>query len=202
MFVYSGHLNEAETPLRRATELDPLLPIAWHNLGEYFFSVRNDSAALAAYGRALELDPSFMNSTSDVTRLLATRGSAREGLDNFAKFPESGLTTWDLGIRAYALAKAGETAEARRIATQLAASARTSPNAAVGATFAQLGLGDVDAAIDFAISAARRGTVTYLATPDFDPFRAHRRYPELLRALGLHDQPIAQWKGRAPVGGR
>ena len=48
-------------------------------------------------------------------------------------------------------------------------------------------------------SAARRGTVTYLATPDFDPLRGHRRYPELLRALGLHDQSIAQWKGRAPA---
>jgi hypothetical protein len=72
----------------------------------------------------------------------------------------------------------------------------------VGATFAHLGLGDIDAAIDFAISAARRGTVTYLATPEYDPLRTHRRYPELLRALGLHDQPIAQWKGRAPETGR
>ena len=202
MFVYSGHLAEAESPLRRATELDPLLPIAWHNLGEYFFSVRNDSAALASYGRALELDPSFRNSASDVTRMLATRGRAREGLESFSKFPESSLTTWDLGIRAYALAKAGQTAEARRISTQLAASARSSPNAAVGATFAFLGLSEIDAAIDFAISAARRGTVSYLPTPDFDPLRGHRRYPELLRALGLHDQPIAQWKGRAPIGGR
>lgn len=43
------------------------------------------------------------------------------------------------------------------------------------------------------------GVVTYLATPDFDPMRSHRLYPQLLRALGLHDQPIAQWKGRAPA---
>ena len=199
MLVYSGALAEAEAPLRRATELDPLLAITWHNLGEYYWSVRNDSAALAVYSRALELDPLFKNSAFDVTRLLATSGKAPQGLDATSRFSQGDLTTWDLGIRAYALAKAGQTAEARQIAAQLGASARTSPTAAVGATFAFLGLGDIDAALDFAISAARRGTVSYLPTPDFDPLRGHRRYPELLRALGLHDQPIAQWKGRAPA---
>src|SRR5687768_14956029 len=202
VLVYSGSLAEAEAPLRRATQLDPMRPIAWHNLGEYYFAVRNDSAALAAYHRALELDPSFTLSAFDVTRVLATAGRAQEGLDSVSKFPVANLTNWDRGIRAYALAKAGQMAEAKRIAAQLTESARTSPTAAVGATFARLGLGDIDAAIDVAISAARRGTVTYLATPDFDPLRVHRRYPELLRALGLHDQPIAQWKGRAPVNGR
>ena len=175
-----------------------MLPIMWHNLAEYYWSVRNDSAALAAYGRALELDPLFENSAFDVTRLLATSGKAREGLDATSKFREGDMSSWNLGIRAYALARAGRTAEATRIARQLGVSARTSPNAAVGATFAFLGLAEIDSAIDFAISAATRGTVSYLPTPDFDPLRAHRRYPELLRALGLHDQPIAQWKGRAP----
>jgi serine/threonine protein kinase/tetratricopeptide (TPR) repeat protein len=198
MLLYSGDLARAEAPLRRATELDPLLPITWHNLGEYYWSVRNDSAALAAYGRALELDPSFRLSAFDVTRVLATAGRAREGLNATSKFPESSLNSWDLGIRAYALAKAGQTEEAMRIGTQLTARARASPTAAIGATFFQIGLGDGDAAIDFAISAARRGTISYLPTPDFDALRTHRRYPELLRALGLHDQPIAQWKGRAP----
>jgi eukaryotic-like serine/threonine-protein kinase len=202
MLVYSGDLAEAETPLRRATELDPMLPIMWHNLGEYYWSVRNDSAALAVYGRALELDPLFKNSAFDITRLLATSGKPREGLDATSRFSERDLTSWDLGVRAYALAKAGQMAEARRIGTQLAARARTQPTGAVGATFAFLGLGDIDAAIDFAIRAARRGTVSYLPTPDFDPLRLHRRYPELLRALGLHDQLIARWQGRAPVGGR
>ena len=199
MFGYSGHLAEAEAPLRRATELDPLLPIAWHNLGEYYFAVRNDSAALAAYNRALELDASFGLSASDIVRLLVTAGKVSEGLEAMARFPEKGLGNWDLGVRALALAKAGRISEARAIATQLAAQASSVPSAAQGATFAHLGLGDIDAAINFALSAARRGVVTYLATPDLDPVRSHPRYPLLLRALGLHDQPIAQWKGRAPA---
>jgi TolB-like protein/Tfp pilus assembly protein PilF len=203
MHVYSGTLAEAEAPLRRATELDPMLPIMWHNLGEYYWSVRNDSAALAVYARALELDPLFKNSASDIARLLATSGKPREGLDAISRFANSAdMTSWDLGIRSYTLAKAGQTVEARRIGAQLAANARTSPAAAVGATFAFLALGDIDSAVDFAISAARRGTVSYLSTPDFDPLRNHRRFPELMRALGLHDQPIARWRGRAPVGSR
>jgi serine/threonine protein kinase/Tfp pilus assembly protein PilF len=199
MFVYSGHLTEAEAPLRRATELDPLLPIAWHNLGEYYFSVRNDSSALAAYNRALELDASFGLSASDIVRLLATSGKVAESLEALARLPEKGLGNWDLGVRALALAKAGRMSEARAIATQLAGRASSNPSAGQGATFAYLGLGDIDAAINHALSAAGRGVVTYLATPDFDPMRSHRRYPQLLRALGLHDQPIAQWKGRAPA---
>ena len=199
LFVYSGNLIEAEAPLRRATELDPLLPIAWHNLGEFYFSARNDSAALAAYGRALELDASFRLSASDVTRLLANTEKAAEGLEVISRFPESSLSNWDLGVRAMALAKAGRTTEARAIASRLAAQAGSVPSASQGATFAYLGLGDTDAAINYALSAARRGTLTYLATPDFDPMRSHRLYPQLLRALGLHDQPIAQWEGRAPA---
>jgi serine/threonine-protein kinase len=198
MFVYSGYLSEAEAPLRRATELDPLLPIAWHNLGEYYFAARNDSAAIAAYNRALELDASFRLSASDLTRLYTWSGRSAEAIETISQFPENTLSHWDLGIRGMALAKAGRTAEARVIAERLAAQASV-PSAAVGATFVNLGLGDVDAAIDFALRAARRGTLTYLPTPDFDPIRSHRRYPDLLRALGLEDQAIAEWPGRAPV---
>jgi hypothetical protein len=65
--------------------------------------------------------------------------------------------------------------------------------------FAHLGLGDFDKAIDLLISAAERGEGALIMWPDYDPIRTHRRYPELLRVYGLHDQPIAQWKGRAPV---
>jgi len=194
---YSGRLEEAGAPLRRATELDPMIPIIWHNLGEYYFTLRQDSAALAAYGRALELDPGFSLSASDVTRVLATAGRIQEALAAMTGAPDTS-NAWLLGNRGYVLAKAGRTTEARAIADRLTSRAVSQPVAAVAAAYVRIGLGEIDAAIDLSIAGAKRKSITYLPTPDYDPLRTHPRYPELLRALGLHDQPIAQWKGRAP----
>ncbi len=201
MLLYSGRLDEAGPALLRAAELDPMLPIMWHNVGEYYFSIHRDSAALASYSRALELQPGFSLSASDVTRVLATSGRVQEALAAMSNHPETS-TAWLLGIRGYVLAKAGRTGEAPEIAARLAARAGAEPTAAVAEGYVRLALGEIDAAVELSISAARRGTVTYLPTPDYDPIRTHRRYPELLRLLGLHDQPIAQWKGRAPLVGR
>ena len=198
---YSGNLEEAGVALRRAAELDPMLPIVWHNLAEYYFSAHQDSAALEAYNRALELNPAFYLASSDVTRVLATAGRIDEALRLMSVYADTS-NSWLLGNQGYVLARSGRDEEARGIATRLTKRAASQPGAAVAAAYVHLGLGELDAAMELSVSAAKRGMITYLPTPDYDPLRSHPRYAELLRALGLHDQPIAQWKGRAPVPSR
>jgi serine/threonine-protein kinase len=202
MHVYSGNLSEAEAPLKRATELDPMLPIVWHNLGEYYFSARDDAAALRAYRRALELDESFKNAAFDIARMLATSGKPLDGLEAVSRFPENTLTGWELGIRAFTLAKAGRVAEANAIATRLKTQAATRPSAAVGATFAFMGLGDMDRAVEcHQCRATRNGVV-----PGHAGFRRPARAQAVSRAASLvrharsADRAVAGSRsGRRPV---
>jgi serine/threonine-protein kinase len=197
--AYSGHLDEAKSFLVRATELDPLLAVPWLNYGEYLFIIHRDSAAIAAYRRALQIDPSFSMSAYDIMRVLAASGRTQEAVAELTKFDEAGSTAWQLGVRAYVLAKVGRVPEARAIARRLDAQVAANSGAAIGAAQAHLGLGDIDTTVDRMIRAAIRGAMGYFSTPDYDPVRTHPRYPELLLAAHLDDQPIAQWKGRAPA---
>jgi len=206
LLIGTGNLVAAESALTRATELDPALFHVWSTLGLYYFVARQDSAARVAYDRALELDPS--RSWDDINaQRHASAGRPQEALAALAKLPDSDSSARSLGLRAYVLAKADRVSAARVLAELLTARARTEPGLvlvtsmkghAEAAAWAHLGLEDLDKAMEWLITAARRGEFMSPAAPDFDPIRTHRRYPELLRLLGLHDQPIAQWKGRAP----
>jgi hypothetical protein len=163
---------------------------------------RQDSAALVAYNRALELyDPSIRLRFYGLASIHANAGRPREALAELAKLADSDSTASSLGIRASILAKAGRAPEARVIAERLTARARTAePGTAQATAMAHLGLGNLDDAIEWLITAARRGELNPIVQgANYDPIRTHRRYPELLRLLSLHDQPIAQWKGRAPA---
>jgi tetratricopeptide (TPR) repeat protein len=207
LFIGTGNLVAAESALTRAAELDPALPITWAAVAFYFFVARQDSAARVAHNKGRELDPSFRWDDSDAL-MHALAGRSQEALEALAKLPDSDSSSRTLGLRAYVLAKAGRVSDAREIAEKLTARARTEPGLvlvtsmkghAEAAAWAHLGLRDLDKAIEWLITAAKRGEMMSPAEPHYDPIRTHRRYPELLRLLGLHDQPIAQWKGDPPA---
>jgi serine/threonine-protein kinase len=197
----TGNFVAAESALTRAAELDPALASVWDALGVYYLAARQDSAALVALNRARELyDPSLrLDLAYFIARVHASAGRPQEALAALAKLADSD-SPWALAHRAYILAKVGLVPEARVIAERLTARARTAERHTAQATaHAHLGMGDVDKGIEWLITAAKREELMRLVERDFDPIRTHRRYPELLRLLGLDDQPIAQWKGGPPV---
>jgi tetratricopeptide (TPR) repeat protein len=197
----TGNFVAAESALTRAAELDPALASVWDALGVYYLAARQDSAALVALNRARELyDPSLrLDLAYFIARVHASAGRPQEALAALAKLADSD-SPWALAHRAYILAKVGRVPEARVIAERLTARARTAERHTAQATaHAHLGMGDVDKGIEWLITAAKREELMRLVERDFDPIRTHRRYPELLRLLGLDDQPIAQWKGGPPV---
>jgi tetratricopeptide (TPR) repeat protein len=164
-------------------------------------AVSQDSAALVAYNRAFELfDPSVRPRYYSIAVIHARAGRPQEALAALAKLGDSDSTRSGLGVRAYILAKAGREPDARVIAERLTERARTAERGtAQGRALAHLVLGDPDNAIEWLITAARLRLLVGVVDPSWDPIRTHRRYPELLLLLNLHDQPIAQWKGRAPA---
>lgn len=67
----SQRLSEARTVLARNVELFPASSNAWDSLGEVLWKLDRDDEAIAAYERALELDPHASGSRAMIERILA-----------------------------------------------------------------------------------------------------------------------------------
>jgi tetratricopeptide (TPR) repeat protein len=65
-----GKLDEAQTLLQRLTTRFPRSTLVWLNLGNVLRDQRRHPAALEAYGKALELDPSMVEARNSVGRAL------------------------------------------------------------------------------------------------------------------------------------
>lgn len=75
-----GNFEIAETPLRRATVLDPLLPHAWNNLGIIMRLRERREEAADCFRKALELRPGFAQATENLAAIADMPASEREAL--------------------------------------------------------------------------------------------------------------------------
>lgn len=67
----AGQLERAHAALARNSELFPASANAWDSLGEVLWKLDRDEEAIAAYERALELDPEASGSHARLERILA-----------------------------------------------------------------------------------------------------------------------------------
>jgi tetratricopeptide (TPR) repeat protein len=185
-----GRHDEALSEARRALELDPLNLMISTWAGLRYYMARNYSAAIERNRESVELGPNF-----PAAHLLLGEDYVQAGLHNEAMnelkraVSLSGgnpLYTAQLGV---ALAAAGRTQEALRIAHGLEADSRkryVSP----------YGLAQIYAALHRDrdtfkwLQAAyddHSVWIGYLAVdPIFDRYRSDARFQELLRRVGLH----------------
>jgi Flp pilus assembly protein TadD len=193
MLLLNGRTDEAVAQLRRATELDPLSPVAFGSYGVALGVARKELPAQAAARHALELD-----STLVVTRMMAGT------VDLYAnRFPEAirelelaqQLDTgnaFTLGVLGYAYARGGRTTQAREIARQL--ESRTGAGASAAARV-YLGLADTSRALALLERAAAYHDISLstevLAEPFFDPIRHSPRFAAVVARIGL-DKRILQ----------
>jgi tetratricopeptide (TPR) repeat protein len=69
--------DEAERLYRRAVSLDPLLAIAWSNLGNVLFRRGDDKGAEELYRRAIAIDPSVAEAHYNLGYVMLKRGAAK-----------------------------------------------------------------------------------------------------------------------------
>lgn len=72
-----GRFDEAETELRKATELNPRFASAWHNLGKLHVARSDWKAAIADFERALEIRPGELSDLTGLAGALADSGDAQ-----------------------------------------------------------------------------------------------------------------------------
>jgi serine/threonine-protein kinase len=191
--VSEARFTEGEAACRRATELEPLQAVTWSNYGFALWLSGKDTEAHAAFGRALEITPGFVSAIEQGAVAYSVSGKPALALAEILKQPESGLSASSLGTRAYIFARSGRRADAETIVKGLEREAGGGAYFSA-ISYANIGLGNLDAAVDYFVRSARTHDAAPPSGPDFDPIRSHPRYPELLRALNVQDQPIAKLK--------
>ena len=100
--------------------------------------------------------------------------------------PDAG--TYTQATLGFVHARAGRTAEARKILAELEGHADREYVSPVSFSTLFLGLGDIARAVDWAERALedRRGWLVYVAVnPLMDPMRGHPRFEEIVRRMGL-----------------
>jgi TolB-like protein/DNA-binding winged helix-turn-helix (wHTH) protein/Flp pilus assembly protein TadD len=193
-----GRFAEAREQVARAQELDPLSLIIRTNAGALSYFERDFEAAAAASRKTLALDPEFPVA-------LWVLGLAEEGAGRFeaavaaferAVTASSGNPTYR-AARGHALARRGQTAEARAVLLELSALRRSSYVSPFDLALLHAGLGETSAALDSLEECylKRSSAVADLAVdPRLDPLRGEPRFQALLARAGLPPVP----SGRPP----
>jgi serine/threonine-protein kinase len=197
-----GLIADAEVPIRRARNADPLsgtpsvlLTYVLSLLGRY-------DESLAESRRAYELDSSLAVARSVLPLAVLASGRPAEA---------RGLVRGTLplpfsGIAAYVLGATGDRAGALAIVRELEARPRGQWYVASALGYAYLGVGDTARALSALEAAAvthERPTLTF-ADPVFDPVRQSRRFAAVVTRYGLDvrrfTSPRAERRGQAPGG--
>ena len=196
-----GRMSEGRRELRRAIELDPLMPIFHHNLGWIEYWEGNYEEALAVTEGGLQFAPEFPWLQLGAGLTLLELGRPDEAIVHLRKGRElAGPASFATAQLGYGLARTGHTEEARAILDE---SLRVAIRRYVPPTdFATIcvGLGEHDEAIRWLEEAyeVRDSWLLFMGTLRvFAPLRGDPRFADLLRRIGL--PPSATTTGDAPA---
>ena len=189
LLASKGNLGEALVEGHTAVELDPGSVSARRSLGwGYYYAGRFDQARYHLE-RAITMNPTAEETFRALALTLAVSGDPEDAIQVLGEarlLPDSG--TYTEATLGYALARAGRTAEADAILLRLEALAEREYVSPVAMATINLGLGDVERALDWTERARehRRGWLAYLkVNPLLDPMRAHPRFDALIREMRL-----------------
>ncbi|MGQ0703700.1 MAG: protein kinase domain-containing protein, partial [Gemmatimonadales bacterium] len=185
--VAHRRFEEALVEAHTALELDPASVSIRRSVGWAYYYARRFEPARHHMTRAIAMTPTQEENYWILGQILAQLGQwteaervIREGMS----FLEPGtLTRATLG---YVLARGGKRSEAEAILSQLEGQARGEYVSPVAFGILHLGLGNLDAALDWAERACqeRRGWLVYFqVNPMVDPLRGKPRFEELVRRM-------------------
>lgn len=184
-----GRFDEALVEAHTALELDPASVAVRRSVGWVYYYARRFEPAREHLTRAIAMNPVAEENywilgviLSQLAEWPEAERILREGL-TFAE-----LGTYTLATLGYVLARSGRRAEAEEILSGLEARARTEYISPVAFATLHIGLGHLEAALDWAerIHAERRGWVVYLqVNPMLDPLRQEPRFRALVEKMGF-----------------
>jgi len=187
------HHEDALREAQEAAALDPLGVLNLNTVADAYYFAREYEKSVLAYRMAIEVDPRFDGSHSDLARALEALGrfdEARAACDE-ARGLSGGMFGPSFAL-AHLEAAAGNEAEARRILDELIEARSTRVVSAWGIAAIHASLGDVDEVfrwLEIAIEEGASGLVMLRVHPRLDPIRQDPRYWPMVERLGLGVSP-------------
>jgi TolB-like protein/Tfp pilus assembly protein PilF len=181
-------VDEAIAAYLRAVEVDPLSPFQQAQLGYNYCLKREWNLAIKQCHTAIELDPqcwAYMLLSSCYIHM-GKHDEAIRAMETQAQI--LGRISFALGNLGWVYASTGHTAEAHKLIEELQERAQSQyvPSWSFGVIYS--GLGEMDKAFDWFEKAVdeREPLMLHIHVhPNYDPLRAHPRYPALLRKMNL-----------------
>jgi TolB-like protein/Tfp pilus assembly protein PilF len=182
-------LPEAIAQRRLAVEEDPVSPLFEAALGEAYYLIHDNDAAIEACKRSLDLDPTFLSAYATLGRSYSAKGMHKEALQVFQRVvsfaPDQPAL---LSLLGYEYAVSGRTSDAKKILQRLRLLAQTKYVPGIYSAVVELGLGDKTAAMS-SLEVAYQERCDYLVNigvdPMADPLRNDARFVALLKQLRL-----------------
>ena len=192
LLAWMGMLEEARQAARLAVEYEPLSLVANLNYAGMLYVSGRLEEATAICRKVLDLEPRFYFAQWMKARILLSRGLDTDATEILRRSAdEDGRHPEILGTLGYALARSGQTDEARAILRELEiADLNTSNAMPIGEIW--LGLGNIEEALRFIEQLfQRRGDLGIVFTaPEFEPLRQHPSFAEMLTRVGFPDRII------------
>lgn len=188
----NGRYEDALKQWEQAQELDPVTPVIVAAVGVARFRLGDNEGALQQFRKALEVDDTFDQGHVDIGHVYERSGDYRHAIAEYRlaveHSPKSRLAKTALG---YALARAGETAEAKHILDELLRASQTEYVSPVHLAIICAGLDDNDAAMRWLEKAHDQRNATLsaiLSEPDLQGLHGDPRFKELSQSIGLVQQ--------------
>jgi serine/threonine protein kinase/Tfp pilus assembly protein PilF len=186
----TGRYEESIQENRKAVPLEPFTPILRVNFGLSLMFARQLAEAEQQFRKTLDMDPNYPIAHYGYAQTLILQRRFDEAVTEMEKasqsIPESSYYRGYLG---YAHAKAGKTAEARKILGELIEAAKTKYVSWLGIADIYAGLGEKDhtfAALELAYQQGDTRMDTLRARTELDSSWADDpRFAELLKKIGL-----------------
>ena len=115
----SGRHEQALAEIKRSRELDPLSLVTNALEGQILFFAGRYDEALDRLRKTIDLDPNFWLSHLFISRVYSDKGMHAEAIAAAKKAGELSGNSQSNAYRAYSLAKAGKTTEARAVLDEL-----------------------------------------------------------------------------------
>ena len=192
MLASQARHEESIVEAHTAQELDPGFVSIRRGLGWQYFYARRYERARHHLEHAIEMNPTAEETYRILGLVQSVDGMHEAAVSTLREaLALPGATSYTLATLGYALARAGETAEAERIMLDLESRAERQYVSPAALSMVRLGVGDFDRALDWMerAHAERRGWLAYLSVnPMFDPLRGDSRFAMLVRTMRLPEQ--------------
>jgi TolB-like protein/tetratricopeptide (TPR) repeat protein len=189
-YSFTRRFEDAQAEAQKALELDPLSSQTIRGAADVYLYSGHPERAAKLYEKVMEMDPINSFALDNLGLSYVRLGKYDEGIARIRKAIEleRGTDPAMLADLAYALANAGQTEEARRIASDLVAYHRDHGAGASAVALAFASVGDRELAFRWLERAYREhsiGIIGIAASFPFEKLREDPRFEKMLRKIGI-----------------